>query len=143
MSKQQPTSYEVPDEELVTRLMYASGQAGASASGLCLDVFAGIHIADMHYYKGAVLARLAGKKPPYEPDMQMAVCNEQGVTGKSSEGGPRLQFKGKYVIERVWYIKDDWYLELKGIEGRNTSCPLYRASAFQPVEKKDAIVAAE
>ena len=117
------TAYDAPDEELMDRLIRAAATAGTATSGLCFDPAAGLHIAQMRYLKGVVLARLAGKKPPFQPDARV-VTGDQDVHD-SSRQGPYLLPKFEGTVRRVLYAGGDWFLELEGIIG------MYRADAFR------------
>lgn len=124
------TSYEISDEDLIRRFSEACARVGVSNSGLCISPGAGDDAVHARYLHGVVLARLAGKKPPYEPS-QRVVVTLNGLSGYSYRS-PNLVAGSQYTIERVWYVEKSWYLELKGINAEVLS-PIYSVSGFELV----------
>lgn len=127
------SSYEIPAEELLDRFMRATAQAGVSNSGLVIDVAAGFDHANMRYFRGVVLARMEGKTPPYKSGGKVRV-KADGEAREVSYRGPELVAKSVWTIERVWYRKSVWALELKGVAGEVVS-PLYPASSFEEAKE--------
>ncbi len=131
------TSYEISDEDLVRRFSEACVRTGVSNSGLCISPGADDDAVHARYLKGVVLARLAGKKPPYEPSQRVVVTRD-GLQG-SSYRLPILAAGSQYTIEKVWYTENNWYLELKGIAAAEILSPIYPASGFKLVTETAAV----
>ena len=110
MGTERKSSYEAPNEELIAKFTKACMTAGASSSGLVVDLMAGPNLAYMGYLKGVVLARLDGVAPSFEPDQQVRVIAPDGIRG--SWKTIRLPKGHEYKVSRVWYVEKQWFLEL-------------------------------
>lgn len=122
-------AYDYTDKELVQEFTQATARAGTSNSGLVIDFMAGSHRAEAYYLQGVLLARLAGVKPAFnrnetvkliQPNMAGHVPSENSVSSEYSDHRYTTTFnypkeKEFVTIERIWYIKDKWYLQFKEI----------------------------
>src|SRR5258708_3477566 len=83
--KPKPSVYEIPIEELVERFGEACARSGTSSSGLVFDPGAGYHVIEVHYLRGALLARFANVSPPFKSQDQVRIRKMPG--GHFSVGG--------------------------------------------------------
>lgn len=126
MSEQKLDHYEIDSKELMARFRRV------------VDAYAtGGRAADVRFYEGVILARMEGKRPPYKHGERVVVCDELGTPSLSLVpfNCHRLPFGQEHVVSRVWYIRGDWYLELKDndVEGPP---PKYPAIGFKPLKVK-------
>lgn len=111
MAEKRVTVYELSNVELTDTFMKACARAGVSNSGLCIDPSAGADVVEMNYIKGAVLARMDGQKPPFEPETKVKIKEEVVLPEpKHYYHAPDLEGNQTYTIDRVWYDKGKWYL---------------------------------
>jgi hypothetical protein len=130
---EQKTAYEISDVELTNKLIQTAAKAGTATSGLIIDIMGSVHVTNLHYYKGCILARLAGLKPEIQPGIVVSIPAGKTVMGSGLDGfsfGIPVLPTGDYAVERVWYFKDKWHLELRGHEGLEGQASLYPADQF-------------
>ncbi len=113
-------AYDMTDQELVDEFMNATARAGASNSGLVIDFSAGSDRAEAHYFKGVVLARLAGVKPPLKPGCKMAPLSSL-TRGAVSVNYDRDSFAHLGInpgevckVRRILYVEGKWQLSFEG-----------------------------
>ncbi len=129
-----PTPYEYDDTKLVNAFMLAATKAGASNSGLVIDIMAGSNLEDLHYLKGCMLARLAGVKPEFTPGQLVHVSEDKKVQGKKLDGyGYDITplSTGTYTVRKVWYMDLKFFVELQGIRSRENQTALFPAEDFK------------
>lgn len=132
MSQRNPTAYEREDTVLLGEFMNACGRAGASNSGLCISPSAGHDLLDAHYLKGAVLARLRGVKPPFEPGQILRLKK-----GERCGGWRQPEPQGKLTVARVYFNDAGrWTLTFKEIDQFDGEG---RLRDRYPVEKFEAV----
>jgi hypothetical protein len=115
-------AYEMTDQELVDEFMDACARAGASNSGLVIDFSAGSDRAEAHYFKGVLLARLAGMKPPLKPGCKMVPLSNL-TRGAVSVNYDRDSFARLGInpgeickVRRILYVEGKWQLCFEGRE---------------------------
>lgn len=141
----EPTSYEISDADLINKFMHAAARAGASNSGLVIDIMASVYLEDLHYLKGCMLARLAGIKPEIQPGTTVSIPADKTVPGINLQGwsfhvSPLAE--GSYTVVRVWYFKEKWYLELFGQKSKEGGIALFPADQFVMSTPKPVAAAA-
>ena len=110
----QESAYNLDNEGLLKIFMNACARAGVSRSGLVIDPPAGYELAEAHYLKGVVLARMEGKRPPFKAGDE--IISESGVReGYSTLAIPPKQ---KLRVRCVYYKgSNNWSVEFPGLSG--------------------------
>ena len=128
-----PTSYEIPDKELVDKLISVAAAAGTACSGLVVDMTTPSRVENLHYLKGCMLARLDGVKPEIQPGHEVEIPEGKKVNGKGLDGlcfGVEPLGCDNYTVIRVWYRDKQWFLELNGKSKEEGGVALYPADQF-------------
>ncbi len=110
----QKSAYDLENEELLRMFMNACARAGVSGSGLVIDPSAGYELAEAHYLKGVVLARMEGKRPPFKAGDE--IISESGV--RETYSTLAIPPKQKLGVRRIYYMGgDDWSVEFPEYSG--------------------------
>lgn len=117
--------YDLTDTQLVLQFAQACAQGGVANSGLIFDIMGDIHLEDMFRLRRALLARLAGEKPPVRPGALVRHKNpkalEYSVAGDGSRG---------FIVDRVLYRgheseyaqrDEKWHITLQSVASRDPS----------------------
>lgn len=104
-------AYEMIDEQLVEAFARACVRAGASNSGFVLDPLGPGWAQEVQYFKGVMLARLAGVKPSFVPNAMVQPRSGQAV--RPFEYWGRSVPPGPHKVHKIHYIKGKWYLEFE------------------------------
>lgn len=116
--------------------MKACAEADASNSSHVIDIMAGLNLEHAHYLKGCVLARFEGRTPEIQPGTPVTIEPEKTVRGNNLSGYSNNTWElvsGNYTVDRVWYFKNNWYLELRGHICKGGGVALYPADQFTVV----------
>ena len=135
---EEKSAYTMPNAELVEKFMNACARAGSSNSGLAIDVMAGTYLEEAHYHKGAVLARLDGKQPPFVRGMKVRV--NEGTAFPRKYGPPHLEQDKVQTVDRVWYDHNKWYLTFRELaRSYSESSAQYKAGDFSLAESGEPV----
>ncbi|MBU2036631.1 hypothetical protein KJ866_00245 [Patescibacteria group bacterium] len=109
---------------LLAKFMMVCMKAGNSGNISDFGPPASDDSAQLSYLKGAVMARLEGKKPPFKPGDDALSCEEARPLNSPASD---LILPGKTMeVIRVYYSGNDlWHIEIEGHLGL-----LYRAEDF-------------
>lgn len=121
-------AYELSNEALLKEFMEACARAGVSNSGLCYSPTAGVHQDRANYFRGVVLARLEGEKPPFKPGDTIICVKPNGAY--QTTGYCHTPMRGWTEPQKVvrLYYKGAKVWELKVANHNNDE--FYRAEDF-------------
>ena len=107
-------AYEMGNKDLVSEFGRVCGRSGSSNNGCAIDCSGSMWAEEARYFKGVLLARLEGAKPPFKPGDKVKVGKNN--TARSTDW--RCEFSlppnSSHKIHRIHYGGEGkWFLEIK------------------------------
>lgn len=139
-------AYELSHAELLREFMNVCGEAGLGASGLVVDVMAGHHLSEAHYFRGVILSRLEGAgMPPFRPRDRVRSKRGEIRPLSSDWWGGHIPPETTVVITRIHYLNNlgvTWCLTFPDTMVEERGVPRYNADEFELVPAETASPAA-
>jgi hypothetical protein len=112
--------YELSPIDLVGKLIDVAAWAGTSNSGLVIDPMASFDLENVIFWKGVVVARLQGLKPPFAYHQNVALKIKQRKIDSYDLHGHYAKMielnRDSYEVRdiRYFYNSNRWLIKLRG-----------------------------
>lgn len=106
------SAYNIPIDDVIDRLVAVAVRITEEKMTLCFSPRAKADQKDFQYLRGVIHARIDGHDPPYEVGDLVFGSGDQPIQGLMP-GCKLLDPDAEWTVERVWYIGNRWYLEIR------------------------------
>jgi hypothetical protein len=139
-------AYAMSNVELLNEFCRYYAKAAVSNSGLVISCFGSYEADEANYFKGVLLARLDGVKPPFKRGDVVSPKTNNDVHSVGWRDRQKLSGDATQTISRIYYEGSGcWLLMFHGAEWGEGGYPKYDSSEFKlhaPVAEESVAKAA-
>lgn len=125
-------AYEMSNEELVDAFANACAASGTANSGLVIDITGPAKASRACYFRGVLLARLEGQKPPFNLSDAVQTKSDKEVRAANHwRCGGVVSHDVQQRIRKIHYGGNGrWFLEFENIPEGEEGYPQFEAEKF-------------